>query len=123
MASNLFKNAKSLFGREEPEPAAAEPPKPVQRFHAVSIVTGARACDAAKQLADKRFLSRDAPPLPLKNCGSSQCECRYVHHGDRRKGGRRVHDLGVALDGYFDGAEQRDKSKRGRRKTDGKQGK
>lgn len=32
----------------------------------------------------KRFLSGDAPRLPLPSCGAPTCNCRYVHHGDRR---------------------------------------
>jgi hypothetical protein len=72
-------------------------------------------------LLDQRFLSRDAPPLPLQGCGTPQCECRYGHYDDRRKGNRRAHDLGVSIDGY-EGSEQRRPSKRGRRQTDGKSG-
>ena len=120
MASELLKRAKSLFGSEPAAPPAAAPRKVVQKFHAVSIAPGARACAAARELAERRFLSGDAPSLPLKDCGSSQCECRYLHHGDRRKGGRRVQDVGVAIDGYYDGPEQRDGSKRGRRKGEAK---
>jgi hypothetical protein len=120
MAADLFKRAKSLFGRDAPEPPAVAPRKP-SRFHAVTIVTGLRACQPARELRDQRFLSREAPPLPLKNCGSPQCECRYEHFDDRRKGNRRAHDLGVSIDGY-DGAEQRQKPKRGRRETDGRGG-
>ena len=71
----------------------------------------------AQGLRGKRFLSHEAPALPLKNCGSPQCECRYEHHDDRRKVGRRAHDLGVSTDG-FDGDDKRQKSQRGRRKTD-----
>jgi hypothetical protein len=117
MAAGLFNRAKSLFGRDEPEPAPAAAAKTPNKFHAVTIVPGRRACAEARGMRDKRFLSRDAPPLPLKNCGSEECECRYEHHVDRRKNGRRAHDLGVSIDGY-DGADKRQKSKRGRRQTD-----
>lgn len=120
MAADLFKRAKSLFGRDAPEPPAVAPRKP-SRFHAVTIVTGLRACQSARELRDQRFLSREAPPLPLSNCGSAQCECRYEHFDDRRKGNRRAHDLGVSIDGYG-GAEHRQKPKRGRRETDGRGG-
>jgi len=117
MATQILKRARSLFGRDEPEQPAVAPRKQPKRFHAVSVVAGRHACAAARALRDQRFLSRDAPPLPLKNCGSPQCECRYEHYDDRRKGNRRAHDLGVSIDGY-DGPEQRQKSKRGRRQTD-----
>jgi len=120
MSAKLFKRAKALFGREAPEPPAVTPRKP-SRFHAVTIVTGLRPCHEARALRDRRFLSREAPPLPLKNCGSPQCECHYEHYDDRRKGNRRAHDLGVSIDGYG-GAEHRQKAKRGRRETDGRGG-
>jgi hypothetical protein len=121
MAGDLFKKAKSLFGPKEPEPVAAAPRKAPSRFHAVTIVPGRNACAEARALVDQRFLSRDAPTLPLKNCGTPQCECRYEHYDDRRKGNRRAHDLGVSIDGY-EGSEQRQVVKRGRRGADGKSG-
>jgi hypothetical protein len=85
--------------------------------HAVTVVTGAKACAAARALADQRFLSREAPKLPLRNCACANCECRYAHHEDRRRGPRRAREMGVALDGY-DGQEKRTAPKRGRRKAD-----
>jgi hypothetical protein len=53
-------------------------------YHAVSIEPGARSCAAVKAVQEKRFLSSAAPTLPLKGCTSSTCQCRYVHHNDRR---------------------------------------
>lgn len=53
-------------------------------FHAVSVETGARACDEARAIEGTRFLSTSAPMLPLKGCGNPACQCRYVHHNDRR---------------------------------------
>jgi hypothetical protein len=121
MSAGLLKRAQSLFGRDEPEPAPVVARKATSRFHAVTIVPGRHACAEARALLDQRFLSRDAPPLPLQGCGTPQCECRYGHYDDRRKGNRRAHDLGVSIDGY-EGSEQRRPSKRGRRQTDGKSG-
>ena len=117
MASDLLNRARSLFGRVEPAPAAVVPKKAVQHFHAVSIVPGPRACAAARALGDQRFLSRDAPPLPLKDCSCPNCQCRYEHYDDRRRMGRRARDLGVAIDGYTED-DKRGSNKRGRRKTD-----
>ena len=116
--SDVLKRAKALFGHSEPEPKPAPAKKPVNPWHAVAIAPGPRACAAAGKLRDVRFLSREAPPLPLKACDSAQCTCRYEHFDDRRKGPRRAHELGVSIDGY-EGGEQRNQSKRGRRKTDG----
>ena len=119
MAGDLFKRAKALFVRDAPEPPPVVPRKAPKRFHAVTIAPGPRACAAALALSDQRFLSKDAPPLPLKGCDAFKCECHYEHYDDRRKGNRRTQDMGVSIDGYA-GNEQRDKSKRGRRATDRK---
>ncbi len=108
--------AKGLFGREaEPKPAPAKKIQPT--FHAVSVALGDKACAAAKALEGKRFLSRQAPVLPLKDCDRTQCQCRYVHYDDRRKALRRARDIGVTIAGH-EADEKRVNAKRGRRKTD-----
>ena len=114
---DVFKRAKLLFGRPEPEAKPAASKKPASPFHAVTIVPGLRACAAALDLQGHRFLSRDAPALPLKKCESGSCTCRYEHYDDRRHGPRRAREMGVSIDGY-DGEDHRDKPKRGRRKAD-----
>ncbi len=53
-------------------------------YHAVSIEPGLRACAAAQAAQGKRFLSTAAPMLPLRECSSATCQCRYTHHNDRR---------------------------------------
>jgi hypothetical protein len=58
-------------------------------YHAVSIRYRMNACEAAKQLTDKRFLSNEAPKLPLPECAASTCHCRYAHYEDRRDGEER----------------------------------
>ena len=117
MADSLFERVKNLFRKSEPVSPAAAPRKPVSPYHAVAIVPGHRACAAAQALRERRFLSRDAPVLPLPGCTSSPCECRYEHHDDRRKGMRRASDLAVSVDRY-DGDDHRDRSRRGRRKDE-----
>ena len=54
-------------------------------YPAVSIRCG-NGCDAAQALKGCRFLGDEAPTLPLKNCTAEVCDCRYVHHVDRRTG-------------------------------------
>jgi hypothetical protein len=115
--SEVLKRAKALFGRGEPEQKPLPAKKAVNPWHAVSIVPGAPACDAANGLRGQKFLSRAAPALPLKTCTARTCTCRYEHHDDRRKGPRRAHELGVAIDGY-DSVEKRSRGKRGRRTKD-----
>lgn len=116
MAGNVLSRAKALLGRPEPgRKAVATTRKPASPYHAVCIIPGARACAAVEELRRKRFLSREAPTLPLRKCNVAACECRYGHFEDRRNGQRRARDFGVSVDGY-DGPEHRVKSKRGRRK-------
>ena len=55
-------------------------------YHAVSIKFDNQACDAARELAGSRFLSVDAPRLPLSKCDAATCNCRFAHHQDRRTG-------------------------------------
>ncbi len=64
-------------------------------FHAVSIRTGRRACDAVKALDGQRILSTDAPRLPLPDCDIVDCECSYVHYRDRRLGKDRRTPFGT----------------------------
>jgi len=66
-------------------PAAQLLPRQSSRFHAVSIAASKSACDAAKAMGDKRFLSRESPHLPLPDCNAAVCECRFIHHRDRRR--------------------------------------
>jgi hypothetical protein len=55
-------------------------------YRAVSIRFRSNACEAVKRLAGKRFLTPEVPPLPLPRCRCERCECRYLHHADRRRG-------------------------------------
>lgn len=59
------------------------------KFHAVSIRPGADPCNAVLALEGQRFLSEAAPPIPLPNCDSRHCRCRFVHFADRRSGDER----------------------------------
>ena len=69
-------------------------PKTDRRWHAVSVKPGPRACTAATSGQDRRWLSREAPMLPLPGCTQpDSCQCTYAHHEDRRSGGRRVEEI------------------------------
>ena len=65
--------------RQAPEVISA---KPV--YHAVSIVPGTFDCAAVRDVVDQRFLSTEAPSLPLPDCDNDNCKCRFVQHEDRR---------------------------------------
>ena len=66
-------------------------------YHAVSIHQDARACPLALDMGNRRFLDADAPIIPLPDCTSPHCDCKYVHHKDRRRGNgdRRAISSGV----------------------------
>jgi hypothetical protein len=81
-----------LFVRRQGEVETTRP-EPVKRpgrknspFHAVSIAFEQHACNAAKELAGRRFLSSAAPRLPLPECDVLECKCRFKHYDDRRSG-------------------------------------
>ena len=118
--TDFLGRAKGLFGREAEAKAKpqADVKKAPQNFHAVSIVPAGGCCPAALAIEGKRFLSKNAPLLPLKACNKSTCKCRYEHHQDRRKAPRRARDFGVSIAAWEDGPDVRSKSVRGRRKTD-----
>ena len=63
-----------------------EAPLPRSPYRATSIVSDDHACVAIKAIGIKRFLDveRSAPRLPLLNCDTSKCNCKYVGHEDRR---------------------------------------
>jgi len=119
VATTIIERAIGLFAREQPSNGkpAGTVKKAVQTNHAVSIETGRNCCHGARMLRGQRFLSREAPTLPLKNCGLDECTCHYTHHEDRRAGPRRARDMGVAIDGWIE-TDKRGGSFRGRRKTD-----
>lgn len=121
MATSIFDRANGVFSRTPPVVADKAPTvvakKITQAFHAVSIQPGIRCCHQARALQGQRFLSREAPSLPLKNCNCGSCTCHYEHHDDRRARPRRARDMGVAIDGW-DEVDRRVAKARGRRKTD-----
>jgi hypothetical protein len=66
----------------------------VRKWHAVSIVAKGICCGLARSLYANRFLSAEAPRLPLPECTMpSSCQCAYKHHEDRRARARRSDEL------------------------------
>jgi hypothetical protein len=74
--------------REQAEASSrSASPRRKSPYHAVSIRVGRSACLAAKTLEGRRYLATEAPQLPLAECSmSASCECRFIHHDDRRSG-------------------------------------
>lgn len=75
------------------------------KFHAVSIRFPPSACQAAKDMEGRRFLSTAAPKIPLPECDAAECKCRFKHHRDRRTGDDRRnawgHGFGSAATGQY----------------------
>jgi len=96
----------------------AEVNKPAgSRWNAVSILSSSGSCEAAKALKGQRFLSAQAPRLPLAGCTrAAQCTCVYRKFADRRAGPRREEDATGMRRLSPEGKERR--NRRGRRKTD-----
>jgi hypothetical protein len=91
-------------------------PKPNAAWHAVHVASGEGACPAAIALGKRRFLSKQAPRLPLDACTSpGTCKCAYRHHEDRRDALRRWSDEGGSTR-LLPKVERR--AKRGRRERD-----
>jgi len=98
--------------------------KPVDKtsaYHAVSLKYSSDACDAAKALTGRRFLSGAAPQLPLPDCNAAECNCGFAHHSDRRSGKDRRSPYNPATYGGGTGTfkvERRDRRDRRRPKDD-----
>lgn len=77
----------------EPRSNRPRPGLPARRsstWHAVSVVARAGSCERARGLRAQRFLSSEAPRLPMAGCSTpGTCPCAYKHHPDRRGPPRR----------------------------------
>jgi hypothetical protein len=88
-------------------------------FHAVSIRFANSACEAARDMAGRRFLATAAPKLPLPECDVLECNCRFVHHKDRRTGqDRRSPFASSGLGGGTGSYEKEQRKGRDRRSSD-----
>jgi hypothetical protein len=66
------------------------------RFGAVEIRIRGSACRPARSLKGQRFLSREAPALPLPACTAAQCTCKFTKWSDRRSESRRLEHGGLS---------------------------
>ena len=90
------------------KPLASDP------FRAVSLVCESESCEEIGVLEGQRLLVNEAPAIPLQQCISEVCGCRYHHHEDRRSHSDRRQTPKRA--GGEEGSERR--GLRGRRKSD-----
>lgn len=90
-----------------------------QRHPGVEVVAnGDSCCDAARKIAGQRFLSKEAPRLPLTGCDQKECKCRYQHYTDRRTETRRDGDIGIGTASEMFHQDCRRSNGRGRRDSD-----
>ncbi|WP_341676286.1 hypothetical protein [Niveibacterium sp. SC-1] len=94
------------FLRREDQTLRDMGPRP-SPWHAVSIECGTEPCVSALNLRRRRFLSEEAPPLPLPHCDGRRCHCSYKHHMDRRRTDRRAYAGMAARHWGHDGREDR----------------
>jgi hypothetical protein len=88
-------------------------------YQSVSIKRTGGACAAAQALGNKRFLVAEAPVTPLPNCTAAHCQCKYIHHEQRRvedSDRREIFQTRSGLYNQVEGVERR--KARGRRKAD-----
>ena len=101
------KNVRSTISRER------------SRYRSVSVVCESGACDAAKSIAQKRFLSSEVPLFPLADCTSSTCSCKYIRHDDRRNpGGDRRVLVALSTEHFEQTGRYNRRIERGRRHSD-----
>ncbi len=87
-------------------------------FHAVAIRPGRHSCAEARRLKGHRFLSSEAPLLPLAECCGVQCTCIYQHFDDRRSQLDRRDPYGLRTASWEQPDQAERRARRGRRYTD-----
>ena len=89
-----------------------------QHFYGATVEACNNACDAAKAIADKRYLAEDAPRFPLPDCDRNDCRCRMRPQDDRRAGYDRRGDSFSAYGNFeADKHDQKRSAKIDRRKS------
>lgn len=112
----------SLFSRRRAGPSKPDKPEsPGPSYQGVEIIPSPDgACAAARALAGRRLLAREAPFFPLADCDKAACDCRYRRFADRREEPRRYADLGLEASSqlFRQAGKCRRSESRGRRSTD-----
>ncbi|MCJ7592138.1 MAG: hypothetical protein MUO51_12375 [Woeseiaceae bacterium] len=88
------------------------------KFHAVALKYTENACDAAKAMTGRRFLSNAAPRLPLPECNFPECNCRFAHYDDRRAGRDRRSPFAPAGATGTTGIHEQERRERNDRRQD-----
>lgn len=106
----LFLRRRQAAGTKDAQPEKRSSSSK-QGFHAVSIKFSSNACNAAREMDGRRFLSTAAPKLPLADCDVLECNCRFVHHKDRRAGKDRRSPFGPSGFGTDTGSFKQEQRK------------
>ena len=69
-------------------------------YYGVSVHPGSNPCVAIQAIIENRYLSEDAPHLPLPDCDQDECGCVMMPEGDRRVGYDRRGDSFSAYGNY-----------------------
>ena len=104
----VFRRPSATQGRAPQQPKAAG-----GGFGAVEIRISGGACQPARALKGQRFLSREAPALPLPDCTAAQCTCKFTKWSDRRSDSRRLEHGGLSAS-FFLANNRRTKRERRR---------
>ena len=116
----LLKSGPKTRQARKPSQKAQRPGNLHNLYHSASINYGGCACTAVKALGEKRFLAEQAPQIPLLNCDSAKCQCRYVRHEDRRVAQDRRALYCLQTDLHVVAGQEEHRSKKvGRRRSDG----
>ncbi len=88
-------------------------------YRAISVKCGSDACEQALALGKRRFLLGQLQTFPLPGCTSADCQCKFVHHPDRRDGdGDQRAPAGLSSQLYTASGKSERRSRGGRRETD-----
>ena len=72
------------------------------KYRGVQVIgPDAECCEAVNAIEGKRYLSEEAPMLPLSGCAATECRCRYEPFYDRRTEPRRASDVGFDVASQF----------------------
>jgi hypothetical protein len=80
---------RQIAGRKKRHAAPVAAQAASKKYHCVEVRKGSHACKAVQELGNSRFLSDEAPRLPVAGCTAEQCTCSFIHHDDRRDDDRR----------------------------------
>jgi hypothetical protein len=108
------RGAHEMAGRAESgmAPVTRNMPRRAQKFYGVTVKPGISTCAAVEKIRGHRYLTLEAPKLPLPDCSSNDCRCILLPEDDRRAGFDRRDDRFSA---YGDFDEQKIEHGRGER--------